>query len=366
MLTFRAAVLSDFKMPITLREFPLVESVEPMGALVRVEMAGVCGTDVHLWKGQLPIPRPNILGHETVGHVVKCGDALKKDWCGNPLQNGDRITWSSSLACGQCFYCKEKKQPTRCLNRKAYGISYNCEEPPHCHGGYAEFIYLRPGTAIFRLDEGLTTARVIGAGCALVTAIHGIERMGLAWGDVVVIQGTGPVGLAALAVALDSGASKVVMIGGPEDRLKTARHFGASECIDIETARSPQERIQRVRELTRGYGADVVIECVGSPEVVPEALEMCRDGAKFLVLGHYGDAGEISINPHIITRKQLQLYGSWGSEHRHMAQALEFLKTKGNRFPFEELVTHRFPLDQVTEAIETTAKWRSTRYAARK
>ncbi len=88
---------------------------------------------------------------------------------------------------------------------------------------------------------------------------------------------------------------------------------------------------------------------------------MCRDGAKFLVLGHYGDAGEISINPHIITRKQLQLYGSWGSEHRHMSQALQFLRAKGDRFPFEELVTHTFPLDQVTEAIETTAKWRSTK-----
>jgi L-iditol 2-dehydrogenase len=104
-----------------------------------------------------------------------------------------------------------------------------------------------------------------------------------------------------------------------------------------------------------------VIECVGSPEVVPEAIEMCRDGAKFLVLGHYGDAGEVSINPHHITRKQLQLHGSWGSEHRHMAQALEFLRNQGGRFPFEELVTHRFPLDRVMEAIETTQKWQSTK-----
>lgn len=361
MANFKAAVLDEFKAPLTVREFPLPESIEPMGALVRVEMAGVCGTDVHLWKGQLPIPRPNILGHETVGRIEKCGEALSQDWNGNPLQQGDRVTWSSSLACGHCFYCKEKRQPTRCLNRKAYGISYNCEEPPHCSGGYAEFIYLRPGSAIFKLDETLSAERVIGAGCALVTAIHGIERMGVGWGDTVAVQGAGPVGLAALAVALDHGAGQVIMIGGPEDRLKTARRFGAADCINIESVPLARERIGRVRQLTRGYGADAVIECVGSPEVVPEALEMCRDGARLLVLGHYGDAGEVPVNPHLITRKQLQLFGSWGSEPRHMAQALRFLKTKGDRFPFEELVTHRFPLDRAMEAIETTARWRSTK-----
>jgi threonine dehydrogenase-like Zn-dependent dehydrogenase len=344
-----------------MREFPLPDSIEPTGALVRVEMAGVCGTDVHLWKGQLTIPRPNILGHETVGRIDRCGEVLKQDWLGNALKPGDRVTWSSSLACGHCFYCREKRQPTRCLNRKAYGISYNCEEPPHCSGGYAEFIYLRPGSAIFKLDEAVAIERVIGAGCALVTAIHGLERMGIGWGDAVVIQGAGPVGLASLAVALDHGASRVVMIGGPEERLKTARRFGASDTINIENVRTPQERIQRVRDLTRGFGADAVIECVGSPEVVPEALQMCRDGARFLVLGHYGDAGEVSINPHLITRKQLQLFGSWGSEQRHMAQALQFLRNKGDRFPFEELVTHRFPLDRVMEAIDTTANWRSTK-----
>jgi len=358
---FKAAVLKEFQSPLEMHQYPLPTSLEPLGALVRVEMAGVCGTDIHLWKGQLPIPRPNILGHETVGRIERLGDSLRQDWTGLPLQAGDRVTWSSSLACGQCFYCKEKRQPTRCLNRKAYGISYNCEEPPHCNGGYAEYIYLRPGSAIFRLPEALSTERVIGAGCALVTAIHGIERMGIDWHDVVVIQGMGPVGLAALALALDHGASKAIVIGGPEHRLKTARSFGANECINIEEVSRSQDRIERVRQLTRGFGADVVIECVGSPEAVPEGLELCRDGARFLVLGHYGDAGPVLLNPHHITRKQLAIYGSWGSEPRHMRQALEFLQARGDRFPFEQLVTHRFPLEKTTEALETTARWKSTK-----
>ena len=144
-------------------------------------------------------------------------------------------------------------------------------------------------------------------------------------------------------------------------RLKTARRFGATVCLSIEEMTTPQERIARVRELTGGFGPDVVIECVGAPPVVPEGIEMCRDGAKFLVLGHYGDAGDTPLNPHHITRKQLQLFGSWGSEPRHMAQALEFLRAKGDRFPFEELVTHRFSLDQVNEALAMTAQWQSTK-----
>ncbi|MEW5979844.1 MAG: alcohol dehydrogenase catalytic domain-containing protein, partial [Acidobacteriota bacterium] len=185
--TFRAAVLKDYHTAFEIREYPKSPDLDPLGIWVKVEMAGVCGTDVHLWKGQLPIPRPNILGHETVGRVEKLGSELKSDWTGQPLQVGDRITWSSSLACGQCFYCREKRTPTRCLNRKAYGISYNCDEAPHAHGGYSEYIYLRPGTAVFKLEETLPTERVIGAGCALVTAIHGVERMGIEWGDTVVV-----------------------------------------------------------------------------------------------------------------------------------------------------------------------------------
>ena len=107
--------------------------------------------------------------------------------------------------------------------------------------------------------------------------------------------------------------------------------------------------------------ADAVIECVGSPAVVGEGLEMCRDGGKYLVLGHYGDAGSAPINPHVITRKQLTVYGSWASEPRHMEKALEFLKAQGNRFPFGRLVSHRFPLDATFEALQTTAKWASSK-----
>jgi threonine dehydrogenase-like Zn-dependent dehydrogenase len=324
-------------------------------------MAGICGTDVHLWKGELPIALPVILGHETVGRIEQLGPGLERDWSGQPVRVGDRVTWNSSTSCGHCYYCAEKRQPTRCPQRRAYGIGYRCDQPPHFLGGYAEFHYLRPGTTLFKLPDDLPTESVIGAGCALITAIHGVERTGIAWRDTVIVQGAGPVGIAALAVAKSAGAARVIVIGGPKHRLDMAKRFGADQIIPIDERRDPAARLAAVRELTDGYGADVVLECVGSPAAVVEGMEMCRDGGKYLVLGHYCDAGPISFNPHVITRKQLQVFGSWSSEPRHLRAALDFLQTTQQEFPFAAMVTHRFALEQANDALATTANWQSAK-----
>jgi threonine dehydrogenase-like Zn-dependent dehydrogenase len=360
MAVARASVLETFKSELVLKNFEL-PPLEPGAALVRTEMAGICGTDVHLWKGELKINLPVILGHETVGRIEQLGPGLERDWNGKPLAVGDRITWTSTHSCGKCFYCAEKKQPTRCPHRRAYGIGYPCDERPHFLGGYAEFHYLRPGSNLFQIPEDLSTVSVIGAGCALITAIHGVERTGIDWQDIVVVQGAGPVGISALAVAKSAGASRVIVLGAPKARLEMARRFGAAHVIDIDEVKSSEARINAVRDLTHGYGADVVLECVGHPSAVVEGMEMCRDGGKYLVLGHYCDAGPVQWNPHVVTRKQLQVFGSWSSEPRHLKAALEFLRTHREQFPFETMVTHRFPLERANEALRTTAKWISAK-----
>lgn len=361
MPTAKASVLTAFNAPLELRDLPLPSPVEPGAALVRTEMAGICGTDVHLWKGQLPIALPVIMGHETVGRIVELGAGLERDWTGQPLALGDRVTWNSAVSCGTCYYCAEKKQPTRCAQRRAYGIGYRCDQPPHLLGGYAEFHYLRPRTTIFKLPDDLPTESVIGAGCALITAIHGVERTGIAPQDNVVVQGAGPVGIAALAVAKSAGAGQVIVIGGPQARLDMAKRFGADHVINIDDVRDAQARLDAVRQLTGGYGADVVLECVGIPNAVVEGMELCRDGGKYLVLGHYCDAGPVMWNPHVITRKQLQVFGSWSSEPRHLKQAIEFLRANQQRFPFHEMVSHRFTLDRANEALALTANWQSAK-----
>jgi threonine dehydrogenase-like Zn-dependent dehydrogenase len=178
------------------------------------------------------------------------------------------------------------------------------------------------------------------------------------WGDVVVVQGSGPVGIAALAVARQAGASRIIVTGGPAHRLELAKEFGADVTIDV-TAVDAEARKQQVLAETGGYGADVVIECVGHPDAVNEGLEYCRDGARFLVLGQYANAGNIPFNPHTITRKQLQVIGSWGFEPRHVDRALRLLDGTDWKRLFARQITHRFPLEQANEALETTRKWQS-------
>jgi len=353
----RAAVLTEFNADLEIREYPVPPTLASGEVLVRVEMAGICGTDAHLWLGQLPIPLPVIMGHESAGVVERIATPGMLDWRGDPLEEGDRVTWASSISCGECFYCRLKRQPTRCLSRKAYGISYNASEAPHLRGGYAEKILLRAGSAIFKLPDTLPFEAVVGAGCALTTAIHGIERAPVEWGDTVVIQGSGPVGLAALAVARESGAERIVVIGGPSHRLELARGFGAHATVAISEFPNVEERREAVLQETGPHGADVVIECVGHPEAMNEGLGFCRDGAQFLVLGQYANAGEIRFNPHTVTRKQLRMIGSWGFEPRHVDRALRMLATNGWGARFAAEITHRYPLAEANEALQTVREW---------
>jgi threonine dehydrogenase-like Zn-dependent dehydrogenase len=170
------------------------------------------------------------------------------------------------------------------------------------------------------------------------------------------VQGSGPVGLACVAVARDRGASNVIVIGGPAQRLALATRFGADTCLDV-AMMAPPERLARIMEGTGGFGADLVIECVGIPQVVEEGLPMCRDGGRYLVLGHYGNAGTIPFNPHDVTRKQMVLAGSWGFEPRHTYAGLQFLARSREEFPFEQLIPAGFPLKRANEALQATASW---------
>ena len=358
MKTAKAAVMHAFNEPLRVREYPVPDRLAEGELLVRVTMAGICGTDVHLHKGQLQVPLPLVMGHETVAVVEAMGGEVR-DWLGTPLKAGDRVSWTVGMTCGECRYCRVYKLPARCLNRRAYGVNTPCHEPPHFLGGYGEYHHLRKGTAVFKLPENLPSESLIGAGCALVTVVHAYEKMPIRWAESVVIQGAGPVGLAALAVASDAGARPIIVIGGPKDRLERCRRFGADVCIDIDEVKGPEKRREIVLHHTHGLGADCVIECVGHPAAVQEGWPLARDGGRYMVLGQYCDAGPVPLNPHLITKKELELYGSYGSEPVHWAKALEFLAARTDRFPFHELITHRFKLEQVNEALVEVENWRT-------
>jgi threonine dehydrogenase-like Zn-dependent dehydrogenase len=348
----RAVVLERFGEPLSLQSFA-VPQPGPEAALVRVAMGGICGTDAHLLAGHLSIPTPVVMGHEAVGEVAALGEGLDRDLLGRPLSVGDAVLWGSSIPCGRCYWCLMRGERTLCEHRRIYGINRRADEWPHLGGGWADFIYLHPATALLRLPEEVSPTQAIALGCAGPTVAHGLRRIApVEPGDVVVVQGSGPVGVAAAMYARLAGAGAVLMVGGPAGRLERARHLGvADDLCDVFVVEDPAARARWVMDRTEGHrGGDLVVECTGVPGAVAEAIDMSRPAGTVLVLGQYTDAGPATINPHLITRKQLRVLGSWAFAESHFVDYVKSLPTLAARFSLETLVS-LYPLDEANEAL---------------
>jgi len=361
----KAAVMVGFKKPFEIRTYPLPDRMEPGAVLVRIVMAGVCGTDVHTWLGHTGgkvLNFPVILGHENVGEIVETGGEIG-DWTGMALKRGDRITWPTTIGtyCYHCFNCTVAGIPNKCLERKTYGAALSSEQPPHFFGGWAEYCYLYPGTSLFKLPEALPPEALVASGCAAPTMTHAAEKADIHVGDTVVIQGSGAVGLFGLIVARESGAGKVIVIGGPRERLEMARKWGADATIDISEIKAIPDRVKAVKELSlSGYGADVVFECSGFPSAFSEGVQFARDGGKYIVVGQFMDAGPAEgFHPFWITFKEVTVKGSYSWEPKHTAKAVALLGRIKDRYPLHEIVTHRFPLEKTTEAVEAVRDWKT-------
>jgi threonine dehydrogenase-like Zn-dependent dehydrogenase len=347
--TVRAVVIPAPGQPVEIRRYPEPE-IEPGGVVLRTLAAEVCGTDVHLWHGRLSgVPYPLIPGHVSIGEVIATGGDVT-DVDGHPVRPGDAVTFLDVHGtCHACWTCLVAKASTRCPHRRVYGITFGAEDG--LLGGWAEMIYLKPGVKILPLAKNVTPEQWIGGGCGLPTAVHAIELAQIRLGDRVLIQGSGPVGLSACALALLSGAGWVGVLGAPEQRLEAAKGFGADWTMDVRTS-TPEERLRAVRDATGGHGPDIVIEASGNPNAVREGCELVRDAGRYVIVGQYTDNGDVALNPHLhINRKHLEVRGCWGSDFSHVWRAMEVLSRFGRRMDWSTLITHRYALDQVGQAL---------------
>jgi len=177
----------------------------------------------------------------------------------------------------------------------------------------------------------------------------------------VVVQGSGPVGLSAAILAQLSGATQVIVVGGPAARLAEAERIGADVVINIE-ATSPEERAARVLDLTQGRGADVTIEASGNPHAVNEGFRMTRDAGRYVIVGQYTNLGDISFNPHLdINQKHLEVRGSWGSDFGHFWRGLRVLAKHGERFCWESFISGRYGLEQAYQALDDVRHHRAVK-----
>lgn len=363
----RVAAFYGHGKPMVMKEYTVPEP-EPGAIVIRTSIANVCGSDLHQWRGEFDIvkfgrPLPQILGHEMTGTVFRLGEGVKEDTSGKPLAVGDRVVWRYFYPCGSCRACL--KGVTRaCIRARAY-LNKSADEPPHFVGAFADYYYVFPRAAIFKVPDELSDALVAGFNCALSQVVGGLQLAQLRPGDSVVIQGAGGLGVYATAVAREMGAGKVIVVDGIGPRLDLARRFGADETIDLREIPDPAKRVERVRELTDGWGADVVAELAGHPRVVNEGLQMLGRTGRYLEIGNISPGLEYAHDPSALVFKNATVYNMVYYEGDNLRQALDLAYRTRDRYPWHEVVSHTFPLERVNEAFAAADRGEVTRAAVK-
>jgi threonine dehydrogenase-like Zn-dependent dehydrogenase len=345
-----------------MREVPWPK-VPPKGALIQIGACGVCGTDQHILKGHWPkpLPWPFTLGHELAGVIVEIGSELTTDFMGKPIGVGSKLMLPPLMPCGFCDWCKHyPEQANKCLTPVYYGRYLGFDKPPHLWGGWAEYVYVDledlPGTKIYKLPDDMSL--LLGSLSEPLTSCirafnRAIKAGGFKWNDTVVIQGTGPIGILAIAAAQEMGAGRVIAVGAPEaPRLKLARAFGAEATVDIETHSTAEARIKAVRDIVGGYGADLVMDCSGHPTAGPEGIEFLRDGGTYVEMGQFTDAGSIQTSWHRICAKDLNVLGSWAFTANDLPLGVGMLYRARDKYPWRSMQTlFPFTVEGVSDAV---------------
>jgi threonine dehydrogenase-like Zn-dependent dehydrogenase len=355
--------------PGTLRvtSFPMPEP-DPGAVVLRIHYSGVCGTDRHTWRGESlqyagteherQAAYPLVCGHENVGVVVALGPGEPPtDEHGRPVRVGDRVVPAPNLTCGRCRYCLDGHPYYLCTGLHDYGNSLSSSRTPHLFGGWAEHMYLLPGTRLFRVPDELGSE--LAALTELLAVTNGLDTArllsgtggGFAAGASVAVLGVGPLGLMHLAKAELLGAGRLFATDPVPARLELARRFGADLALDANEL-DRAARLAALRDATGGLGPDVVVSCSGTPDTFAEALELVRPGGTVIEAGAFVAAGSVPVDPNLVCVKGVAVLGVGGEVLQQYAPALRLLARHGERLPFRQAITHRIPLEGIATALD--------------
>ena len=349
----RVVSIKEYGKPFVIDEYD-VPDPEPGAVVLRMTQAGICGSDLHTWRGDhvnVPLPPTGqAMGHEGTGVVHALGAGVSTDTLGKPIEEGDRIVYAAVFPCYYCHMCL-KGDTNWCVyrGRPVAGVH------PYFTGSYADFFYLPPRHPFFLVPDELPDEILGPVNCAMGTVATGLLRAGLKEGQSVVLQGAGGLGLNATALAKEMGADRVIVLDRLENRLQLAEEFGADHTINIEEFNTVETRLQRVMELTDGRGADVVMELVGRAELLAEGIDMLSNGGTFVEIGDIVRGREVSIDPSKLLRGK-SIVGSIMYRPDMMPNLLSYLARNQNKIPFHKLISHKFPLADVNEAF-AQAEW---------
>lgn len=345
------------------KEYPMPE-VGDDDILVRVEGCGVCGTDAHEFKrdpfGLIPVA----LGHEGTGEIVKMGKNVKKDSAGKDLKLGDKVV--------TCMIFKDNPDITMYdLNKQnvggadVYGLLP--DDDVHLNGWFSDYILIRGGSTVFNVSDLDLDSRILIEPCAVL--IHAVERAKttgiLRFNSRVVVQGCGPIGLICIAILRTMGIENITAVDGNEMRLGFAKEMGATETVNFMEHKGIEALAAAVEASFGGHPADFGFQCTGSPVAHSNIYKFIRNGGGLCELGFFINGGDATINPHFdICSKELTMMGSWVYTLRDYATTFDFLKrAKGIGLPLEKLITHRFALEDINEALQTNLAMKGLKIA---
>ena len=364
MTTSLAAVMEE-PGRIALRESAVPEP-EPGAVVLAVHLSGICGTDKHTFRGESrqyagtkherDLDYPLICGHENVGTVVALGgDVFASD--GTELAIGDRIVPGANVPCGRCYYCLNDFPYYFCQDLEDYGNSLNLSREPGLFGGWSQYMYLLPGTPLFRVPDALpdevavitevmAVTHGVDAAIALL-AMQGAARSGFS----VAVLGVGPLGLCHLVKSRMLGAGFVAASDLLPGRLARAAAFGVDLALDA-TSTDADERVAAIAEATEGRGVDIALDCSGVPATFVEALRTVRTGGVVVEAGAFVDMGAVEINPnsHICARN-VSVLGIGGERATEYEPSMRLMLANLDRYPLRGIVSHILPLDRAQEAV---------------
>jgi threonine dehydrogenase-like Zn-dependent dehydrogenase len=353
----RANLLDRPKGNFVIGEFPL-PTLAPGAVLMKIELCGVCGTDVHTWHASaeaVGCEYPISLGHEISGTVTALGKGVTTDYIGRPLKEGDRIGIIPAIHCHRCYFCTIAKTPEKCTKWKTYGTWPKADQEPHFTGGYGDYLYINDPNSVFLKSD--TSAERTAFIEPMAVVVHSLLHAKIKPGDTVVVQGSGPIGLLTIACCKLAGASRVIATGrrNPK-RMELAREMGADLTICHTDMPDEKKRKEFVFDNSLNLvGADVVINTVGTGEAFKECLNFVRNSGTVVEVGNFVESGTIAFSPcSDLLAKGIKIIGSFDNEAEHFVRSLPLIADK--RIPLEKLITHHVPLGDVQRSLDAISK----------
>jgi putative phosphonate catabolism associated alcohol dehydrogenase len=322
--------------------------------LVSIDLATICGSDLHTLAGHRKAPTPCILGHEAVGRVVESGDGRAG------LRPGDRVTWSIADSCGQCPPCTEYDLPQKCQSLFKYGHAA-LGDATGLNGCYASHIVLRSGTHLAKVPDALSDGVVAPANCALATMVNAVSNVPPVCAAAV-IQGAGLLGLYGCALLRERGVKSVFCIDLSESRLARVPQFGG---IPVDGRPEAYEETRKVIFRSAPGGVDVVLEVAGVSSLVPEGIRLLRPGGYYGLIGMVHPNSPIEVTGEEIIRKCLVIRGVHNYAPRHLDAALIFLEKTLGQYPYDSLVSPPFSLKDIEVAVAEAGSGRWPRVSVK-